>query len=235
MSGGLSATELALAAGAATAAGAGVNAYSANQQMRKQDSIAAQGIRNQSNLQAQAQAGVQKTIQKVGTDNAANEQANQQKQQAQYIDALRRAAPVQGAAQTDAPGASSRYAKGVVDAKAANNTFGGTQANLMSRTDAPQLTQIQDQQSIGDEASRLGLLNDTSNADNNLTKLQVQGVQQNPWLTAAGAVLQGVGSGASTYAGGMAGSKVGSAGKIAKGAVGTYADSGLGSSVAGLA
>lgn len=200
MSGGLSALELAGVAAATTAAGAGVNAYSQNQALRKQDDIAAQGIRNQSALQAQAQTGVQKTIQKVGTNNAATEASNKAAQQAQYLDALRRAAPVQDSSLSTTPGAGSRYAKDVVDAQAANQKFGANQADLMARTDAPQLTQLQNQETIGDEATKLGLINDTSNNQNNLTKLQVGAVQPNPWLAATGALLKGAGAGASTYA-----------------------------------
>jgi len=203
MSGGLSAGSLALIAAGTTAAGAGISAYSQNQQMRRQDNIAAQGIRDQAALQSQAQTGVQKTIQKVGANNAANEAANKAATQAQYLDALRRAAPVQDNAVQSTPGSSARYAKGVVDAQAANKAFGANQAGLLARTDAPQLTQLQDQQTIGDAATKLGLLNDTSNNQNNLTKLQVGAVQQNPWLSAASQLLSGAGSGLSTYAGGM--------------------------------
>lgn len=227
MSGGLSATELAIAAGTATAAGAGISAYSQNQALRKQDQIAATGIRNQDLLRNQANAGVQKTIQKVGTDNASNVEAAKNAQQTQYVDALRRAAPVQDGSLQSAPGASARYAKQVVDAQASNKAFGAEQAGLMARTDAPQLTQLHDQQTIGDEATQLGLLNDTSNSQNNLTKLQVGSVQQNPWLLAASGILKGAGAGASVYAGGMGG------GKLAGGKL--MADNGLGSTVGSLA
>jgi hypothetical protein len=225
MSGGLSAGTLALIAAGTAAAGAGVSAYSSNQQMRKQDSIAAQGIRDQQANQSQAQAGVAKTIQKVGANNAATEAANKAATQSQYLDALRRAAPVQDASQTATPGASSRYAKQVVDAQAANRQFGATQAGLLARTDAPQLTQLQDQQTLGDEATKLGLLNDTSNNQNNLTKLRVGAVQQSPWLTAAGALLNGASAGASTAAGAKK-----PAGAASSGA-GIYADNGLGGSL----
>lgn len=188
-------------AAALTIAGSAAEAYGNNQTLRKQDSIAAQGIRNQTALQTQAQQGVQKTIQKVGVDNAANDAQNQKIQQAQYMAALARAAPVQGSSLTTTPGASSRYAQQVVDAQAANKSFGAGQASLMARTTAPQLTQMQDQQNLGNEATQLGLLNDTSNSQANLTKLQAGSVQVNPWLLAASAALKGAGAGMSTYGG----------------------------------
>lgn len=230
MSGGLTVGELALVAGGATAAGAGINAYSQNQTLRRQDDIAAQGIRQQGLLQSQANAGVQKTIQKVGAGDAATEAANKSAQTAQYLDALRRAAPVQDSSLSTTPGSSSRYAKDVVDARASNSAFGANQADLMARTDAPQLTQLQNQQTIGDEATKLGLLADTSSNQNNLTKLKVGAVQTNPWLTATSALLGGVGSGLSTYAGGMK-PKPNTTSITPK----IYSDTGLGTVTAGLA
>lgn len=214
----------AIAAGAASALGAGVSAYSQNQATRKQDRIAAEGIRNQQQLQNQANTVVQKTVKDNATDEQANLQKNQASQQSAYLDALRRAAPVQDKTQTATPGASSRYAQEVVDATAGNKAFGQNQAATLARTDAPQLTQLQTQLGLGDAATKLGMINDTSNNQARLSSLREQAIQANPWITAAGQFISGAGAGMSKGATKSASPYTfGSGG----GGQGVYADSGL--------
>ena len=197
--------ELALVAGAATAAGSGASMYANNQALKQQDEIAAQGIARQAALQRQANQTVQQTVQKAAADEGQNLEQNRMLQQQQYAAALQRAAPVQQNSLQDVAGASKRYAQGVVDARAANANYGNTAANLMARTDAPQLTQLGQQLTLGDAATKLGMLNDTSGNLANLTKLQANAVQPNPWLMAASGILKGVGAGASVYGAGAAG------------------------------
>lgn len=227
---GATAGVTALAAGAASALGAGVSAYANNQAMRKQDRIAAEGIRKQGQLQDQANQITQQTIQKNATQEQQNLQTNKQKQEAAYLDALRRAAPTQNASNPATPGASKAYAKAVTDATASNAAFGRQQAGLMATTDAPTLTNNQTQLSLGDAATQLGQLSDTSSRQNNLTELQARAVQANPWLLAAGQFISGAGAGAAgSYKKKPAYSYGSGAGQ------GIMADSGLAQSVGGLA
>lgn len=185
----------------ASALGAGVSAYANNQAMRKQDRIAAAGISRQGQLQDQANQVVQQSIQKNATSEQQNLQANQQKQQAAYLDALRRAAPVQDNSNAAIPGASKAYAKAATDATASNAAFGRERAASMAATDAPQLTQLQTSLGLGDAATQLGLIQDTSGREANLSRLREQSVQANPWLTAAGQFISGAGAGAAGAAG----------------------------------
>jgi len=215
----------ALVAGAASAAGAGVNAYAQNQALRRQDRIAADSIKQQGQNREQANQIVQRTIKDTATQQTENLAANKQKQQAQYLEALRRAAPTQNASQPNVAGASKAYADAAASAQQSDTQFGRTLADQMSTTDAPQLTQLQNNLQLGGASSELGLISDTSSRQANLARLQEQAVRANPWLSAAGDFLSGAGQGYGSSLGGGA-SKYG---KIPKSGAGVYADNGLGS------
>jgi len=189
-------TGEAVAIGAGVSAlGAGVSAYANNQALKKQDSAAAAGIMAQNRLRAQAQQDVSTTIQKVAQDNSANISRNQTTQQQEYAAALQRAAPTQSGAITAQPGASKRYAADVATAQAGVAKYGSDLSASTAAIDAPQLTQMQTQQTLGDTATKLGLLSDTSANQNALTQMQVRAIQANPWMLAAGSAIQGAGQG----------------------------------------
>ena len=212
----MSGTALAIGAGV-SALGAGVSAYAQNQQLRKQDNIAAQGIINQGALRQQANSDVQKLIKNTGQNNAANIARNQTTQEQEYAAALQRAAPVQGAALTTQPGASKAYAADVMNARNNVAQYGSDLGKSTAATDAPQLTQIQTQEALGDTATKLGLLNDTSANQNRLMQIQAGAVQANPWLQAVGGILQGAGTGYAARKMGAAGSTAYTAGSTATG------------------
>lgn len=184
-----------------SAAGAATGAYANNQQLKKQDAVAAQGVAAQAGLQDKANQVVQQTVQKNATDQQANLEANQQTQKAAYLDALRRAVPTQSASTPGVAGASKAYAAAATGAQTANAAFGRQQANDAAITDAPQLTQLQTNEGLGNAATNLGLIQDTSNQQANLTKMRVNAVQANPWLMAAGQVLGGAAKGVGSSAG----------------------------------
>lgn len=215
-----------------SAAGAATNAYANNQALKRQDSIAASGIRQQGAFQDKANQVVQKTVQNTATDEQANLQANKQKQQAAYLAALQRAAPTQNASTPAVAGASKAYAQAAAGAQKDNAQFGRTLADQMSTTDAPQLTQLGTNLALGDASTQLGLLNDTSNRQANLDKLREQAITANPWLEAAGSIASGVGTGLMSSAGGK--SNYSKYGKIPPGGTGIMADNGLTTSLAGV-
>jgi hypothetical protein len=194
----MSGLTIAISAGLA-AAGAGTEAYANNQQLRAQDRVAAQGLVQQGILKQQANADVQKNIQQAqGNQKAVN--TNQADLTAQYAAALQRAAPVQGT-QGAMPGASKRYAADTTAAQQAALKYGTGLATTAAGVGAPQLTNEQTQQSLGDTATKLGGLSDQSAQQAALTNMQVQSIQANPWLLAAGAALQGASKGYGSYAG----------------------------------
>lgn len=227
----MSGATVAIGAGVA-AAGAGVSAYANNQALRKQDATAAQGILKQGALRQQAGAEVDKTIRDRATNNAANVTANERSLNEQYAAALQRANPVQSGAVSTVPGAGKRYAADVLAARGNVSKFGTDLASRTAAIDAPALTNQQTQLAMGDTATKLGLMNDTSVNQNALTEMQVKAIQANPWLLAGGAALQGAGE---AYAGGAGAKGVSKYGKIPAGGTGIMADNGLTGSVAGLA
>lgn len=192
--------------GATAAIGAGVSAYANNQAMRKQDRIAAQGIIRQQGIQDQANGQVQKVVQDAAK-NTADVNNARAAQQAQYAAALQRAAPVQGTTAA-VPGGSKRYAQSVVDSLAANKTFGNNLAARTAAIDAPSIAALHTQQGIGNAATNLGLLQDTSNNEANLTSMEEKGVQPNPWAGILGSAISGAGQGyAAKYGWDQAGKK----------------------------
>lgn len=184
--------------------GAAATSYAGNQQMRKQDSITAAGLMKQRANQAAANADVSQSIDKNATQNHANINKNQVAEQAQYAAALARAAPARDSALSSQPGGSSRYAASVNAARSGVADYGNTLATNTAAVDAPQLTQEQTALGLGDTATKLGLIRDTSANEAALTAQQVKGVGENPWLLAGGAALQGAAAGYGSYAGSKA-------------------------------
>jgi hypothetical protein len=188
-----------VAIGAGTAAlGAGISSYAQNQALRKQDSAAAAGIVRQGALRQQANADVTKTITDRATNNAANLNDRKRALDEQYAAALQRAAPIQGGSIVSQPGGSKRYMAGVTGARTNVADFSRDLAARTAALDAPAATNLETQLRLGDTATKLGLLGDTSANEGNLTEMQVKAIQANPWLLAGGAALQGAGS---AYAG----------------------------------
>lgn len=194
----MSGLTIAISAGLA-AAGAGTEAYANNQQLKAQDRVAAQGIVQQGVLKQQAANDVQKNIQQA-TENQKNVNTNQADLTSQYAAALQRAGPVQ-ATQGAMPGASKRYDAGTAAAQAQALQYGKGLATTAASVGAPQLTNQQTQESLGNTATQLGGLQDQSAQQAALTNMQVNAIQANPWLLAAGAALQGASKGYGSYAG----------------------------------
>lgn len=176
--------------------GSGIKMYASNQQLRKQDDLAAAGIRRQGMLRDQANADVSKTITDRAVNNDANLAANRTAEQQAYGAALQRALPVQGGAVNPVPGSSKRYAADVLASRADVGKFGQDLAGRTAAIDAPQLTNLQTQLAMGDTATKLGLLHDTSSNEENVNNMQVKAIQANPWLMTAGELMQAGGTAA---------------------------------------
>lgn len=187
----------AIGAAALSAAGTGVNSYTQNQNMRKQDSQAADSIVKQGQINSQAENAVSKLNASVAKSNP-NDATKQQT--AAYL------AAAQGAAKNapttpSVPGGSKRYAQAQAGAAADVSDYARTTAANQGAVVAPQLQRIGEGNQIADTASQLGRFADTSSSEQGILKTQLAGDQANPWLSSFGQLLQGAGSGASTYAG----------------------------------
>lgn len=184
-------------AAALTAAGAGVNAYSQNQALRKADNASAESITRQGQINSQAEAAVSKLNQSVAKSNP--QQATKD-QTAAYLTAAQNAAKNAPTAPS-VPGGSKRYSQAQAGANADVANYARTTAGNQAAVVAPQLQRIGEGNEIADTASQLGRFNDTSAAEQGILKTRLAGIQANPWLSSLGQVLGGAGSGLATYGG----------------------------------
>lgn len=194
--------EVAGIAAALSAAGAGAGAYAQNQQLRSQDRAAAAGIRANEALQRQGEANVNQTVQKLSASQSqANTQAASAKQLAAYRAALQAGTSAPGGTQAPVAGASKAYAARAAQSGQSANDFVSALAQSGATTEGTQLERVGEGQTIADTAGKLGLLANKAGGQDYLTQLKIRSTQANPWIEAAGMLLQGAGSGAATYAG----------------------------------
>lgn len=196
----------AIAAAALSAIGSGVGAYSQQQNLKNQDKQAAANIIAQGKINSEATGKVNDLNQQIAKSNANDQTKNQT---ADYIQALQRANPTQAGATAPVKGGSKRFAEANAQSTADVNKYARDTAGAMAATAAPQLQRIGEGNAIASTASDLGLLNDKSNMQQGIFKTQLGGDQSNPWLNSLSGLLQGSGSGLSTYAGMQAGKKGG--------------------------
>lgn len=183
------------------AVGTGATVYSQQAAQAKQDREAAAGIMRQRALSDQAQTKVAKNIQDL---NASNPDQDIQTRQSTYMDALRRS---QGASKAlpNVGGASSRFAEDVGAAQTENATNAGVQANLQARIDAPGIQRQREAVNSANTVSDLSLLGGQSAGQDYLTRLRMSAIKPNPWISGAGQLAQGVGSGLAVNGGWGAG------------------------------
>lgn len=186
----------AIGATALSAAGSGVNAYSQNQTMRKQDSQTAAAITQQGAINSKAEQAVgnlNNSIAKADPNEATKQQT------AAYLAAANQAAKTDTT--PTVAGASKRYAQASMGAQSDIANYGRSTAANTAAVAAPSLQRIGEGNQIADTASQLGRYNDESASEQGILKTQLAGDAQNPWLSATSALLSGAGSGLSTYAG----------------------------------
>ncbi|MDE2098515.1 MAG: hypothetical protein KGL39_14775 [Patescibacteria group bacterium] len=176
-----------------SAAGAGVDAYAQNQQLKSQDNAAAAGIMQQARLNKQAESDVGQTVKSVANSNAASA-AEAAKQLAAYRAALQQSQGITASASPGVPGASKAYAARQAADTSSAQQYINALTNSAATTQGTQLERVQEGQQLAKTATNLGLLGQQSQNQDFLTKLQIQQQQTNPWLTALGASLKGAGS-----------------------------------------
>jgi len=178
-----------------SAASAGVGAYGANQVAQKQDKIAAQGIRQQSVRQREADALVNNTIRQTQESNPEGDRESSMKQYLKQLQLTMGNANGPG----QLGGVSDRYKEGTSGAAADIAGYGNKYADIFSRLDAPNLQRQREAISFGRLASDINPIAQASQSDQFLTNMRIQGVRPNPWLQ----ILQG---GLAAGASGMSGS-----------------------------
>lgn len=184
----------AIGAAALSVGSAGVNAYSQNQNMRKQDNQSAQSILRQGQINSKAEGAVSdlnKSIAKSNPNDATKDQT------AAYL-AAANAAPTTN---PSVPGGSKRFVQAQDASKADVAQYARSTAGNAAAVAAPQLQRIGEGNQIANTASELGRFNDESSSEQGLLKTRLAGDQANPWLQSLSGLLSGASTGLSTYGG----------------------------------
>lgn len=192
-------TGTALALGLA-AASAGLQYHNTQRTARRQDQQAAEGIRNQSRVQREADAKVNDKVDELSGSTSGDER---RRALDSYVAALRRG---RGKTQSGfAPAfGSAAFQEGAEDAALGVEDFGLTRAGLMSRMDAPTLQRQGEAVSTGHLATDIGRIGRESSGQRFIDDLRLRAIRRNAGLdlasgllsAAGGAVASGWGSGA---------------------------------------
>lgn len=175
-----------------SAIGTGAGAYANNQALKKQDNIAAQGIRRQSQLSQEADSRVRQQIADTANSKPAADQASEE---AQLMAAIRSQRAPQPEVLGAGSGASTRFAEDVANSRRTGNANVAQLITNLSKIDAPAIQRQREAVGTNRAATDLGLLGLRSQSEDFLTKLRASQVRPNPWVTALGSLAHGVGSG----------------------------------------
>ena len=194
-----------IAALAVAAAAAGAQAYNTRQTARRQDSAAADSIRNQSRRQRDIDAKVNENVTTLEGSNAADERAEALQS---YTEQLRRKQAIAGQG-LDGPGGSAFQSDAAI-AEQGVSDYGATNAGLLSRIDAPTMQRAGEARDVGFLGTDIGLEARAAQGQSFIDDLRLRAIRRNPWIDAAATA-------ASAYAGGMG---AGAGGAVAGGSSG---------------
>lgn len=183
---------------------AALNQYNTNRTAKKQDRVAAEGIRKNERTRQEANARLNRTIDMTAKSRPDDERSNANQQ---YLDVVRQQlSRAQGG--LNAQGVSDQYAELAAPAATGVADYGTVLSGLLSRMDAPALQRQGEANSFGDLGMDLSVLSGNVGQDDFLTRLKMNNVRRNPWLDLAAGVAQGYASGVSKGAGGLSGASV---------------------------
>ena len=172
----------------------GTAAGAANQQraLRRQDRAAAQGLRNQGELQRKSANRATSELRDFSRSGPEGEQAASLDA---YMNALRES---QSSTEGSLPGvamANPRYAEDVANSRQRVGADAAARAGRASVIDGAGMQRLREGQGIGRASAEIGELGRQSNAEDYLTRLRVAGIRPDPWVSAAAQIMQGVGGG----------------------------------------
>lgn len=201
---------------ALAAAAAGTSYYNTEKTASRQDSAAADAIRNQSKIQKEGDSKVNDTVAKLAASNAAS---GKQQRLDDYLSVLRRNKDTTTAGLAPTIGSDTFKADAATAANDAQG-FAAKTAGLMSRMDAPQIQRQGEAFDYGKLATDLGLVGRESQGQAFLDRLRQSRIRRNAKLDlAAGLMSAGAGAAAGGVgAGGNMGSAVNGAGYGIEGA-----------------
>ncbi|GAB3054076.1 hypothetical protein [Stenotrophomonas tumulicola] len=186
---------------AITLIGAATQQYTQHKANSARDDRLAQQIRTQSANQDRANAAVNDLLTQRATDDGAVQRDATERS---FLDQAQAAQLAAGSGLRQPGAVSDAYRTAANDAALGIGDYSRNAASLMARMDAPRQQRRRESLQSGNLATQLGLIGRQSQSDDYLSNLQLQSVQADPWLSAAGMVAQGVGRGVAGRAGSAA-------------------------------
>lgn len=177
-----------VASTAATALGAGVQAYETKRTNKRQDQEAASSIQRQGRIQQDADRVVTDQVNQLAASNAADERTQRLDQ---YVQALRRGRP-QANQNGAAPVGGATFAADADAARAAADANAVATAGLQARIDAPQLQRQGEAFDYGRLATDLSLAGRESAGQSFIDQLRMRQIRRRPGMDlAAGLIAAG--------------------------------------------
>lgn len=186
-----------------TAVSAGTSMYNTSQTRKRANSELEARLMNQSARQREADVEVQKLISET---EASNPEAQSAKSLAQYTEQLQRNLGNQSSGITGIAGASQAYKSQAGQDAMGVSRYGDMLSGLMSRIDGAVRQREDEAYRRGDTASAIQGISRNSSGDDFLSQLRLDGIRENPWLTALSQTMAGA---ASTYGSGAGGGTAG--------------------------
>lgn len=199
-------TTAMIIAAATSAAAGGVSVYNTKKTAHRQDQQMAEGVRQQSKRQQEANAKVNELIQKTKGSNAEGDKTAALQQYMQQLGVSRGGAE---AGLGDVSGASGAFANATNDARSGVADYGSQVAGLMSRIDAPMRQRDRENDWRNNFGSELDRIKRFSAGDDFLNNLKLNNIKRNPWLDVASSVIGAAGSAAAGGYGGGTSADVG--------------------------
>lgn len=203
------------------ALGTGVSVYNQNQTAKKQDNTLAQQIRDQQAIQQKANS---RTSQLINQQSQQTDQPQKQASQAQFANQLAANQPEALNPLKSVGAVSDAYKSAGANAAQGITSYGNNQADLLSSIAAPGQQRRENQKNLDDYSTDIGNLKTQLGGQDFLSQLKLQGIRQNPYLSAASGLL-GAGAGAMSSGGGNYGAMMSAlAARSAKPVTGTGYD-----------
>ena len=182
-----------------TAVGGGTKAINQQVSLRRQDKTAAQGIREQSELQEGANVKLNEQIADIAGSTGEGERAQALEG---FLNTLRENQDLTGAEADPLALGGQRFAERVAGGEAVTRKAGTERAGRLSVVDAAGRQRVGERGRVADTANALSEIQRQSRAADFITKLRIASKRPNPLINALGTTLQGAGSIVSLGAGG---------------------------------
>jgi len=176
---------------AISALGAGASAYNTHQTAQRQEEVAQNASMKQQRKQQEADARLNSEL---DTLSASGPDAERKASLDGFLQQLRANAGTASGG-SNVINASDRFKTDSATANAAIKNYGSGRADTLSRISAPGLQRQREGYDINRAVSDVQGIGRDANAEAFLSQLRLNSIRPDPWISAAGQLAQGVGSG----------------------------------------